>query len=53
MGTDAEVTYTHTSLGPAGDEFVAAFDEAYYVEFMRDWEERLNHYLITGMMVRR
>ncbi|MDO8963966.1 MAG: hypothetical protein Q7W30_05660 [Coriobacteriia bacterium] len=51
-GTDAEITYTHTSLGPAGDEFVAAFDEAYYLEFMRDWETRLNHYLATGEMLR-
>jgi hypothetical protein len=48
-GSDARVTYTHTSLGPRGDEFVAAFDEAYYVEFMADWERRLNHYLTTGI----
>lgn len=47
-GCDAEVTYVHTSLGPAGDEFVASFTEAYYAEFMRDWETRLNHYLRTG-----
>ncbi len=50
-GCDAEVRYTHTSLGPAGDEFVAAFTEEYYGEFMRDWESRLNHYLCTGEML--
>ncbi len=47
-GTDATVTYTHTSLGAAGDAFVAAFTASYYDEFMRDWESRLNHFLTTG-----
>lgn len=51
-GTDATVTYAHTSLGPAGDAFVAGFTEAFYLEFMRDWEERLNHYLVTGRCLR-
>jgi hypothetical protein len=47
-GTDADVTYMHTSLGPEGDKFVAAFNEAYYLKFMQDWEARLNHYLQNG-----
>lgn len=47
-GSDAEVTYTHTSLGPAGDEFVASFTESHYAGFMAEWEARLNHYLSTG-----
>lgn len=47
-GCEAEVTYRHTSLGPAGDAFVAGFTEAHYVDFMRSWERRLNHYLVTG-----
>ena len=47
-GCDAEVTYMHTSLGPLGDAFVAAFTHDYYGEFMRDWEARLNHYLLEG-----
>ena len=47
-GTDAEVTYTHTSLGPAGDAFIEGFTEEFYLRFMRDWESRLNHYLSTG-----
>ncbi len=50
-GTAAEVTYTHTSLGPAGDAFVDAFTEDHYVRFMQEWESRLNHYLSTGAML--
>lgn len=48
LGTDARVTYSHTSLGPAGDAFIAAFTDEYYTEFMQEWELRLNHYLETG-----
>ena len=44
----ADVTYTHTSLGPAGDEFVAKFTAEYYREFMQIWEKELNHFLTTG-----
>ncbi|MCP5152811.1 MAG: hypothetical protein H6983_01505 [Ectothiorhodospiraceae bacterium] len=47
-GCEADVTYSHTSLGPAGDAFVAAFTEAAYLELMRAWESRLNHYLRHG-----
>jgi hypothetical protein len=44
-GCTAEVTYCHTSLGPAGDRFVAEFTADYYAGFMREWESRLNAYL--------
>lgn len=47
-GCDAEVVYAHTSLGPAGDAFVAGFTEAHYRGFMQDWEAKLNHYLRHG-----
>jgi hypothetical protein len=47
-GCDAQVTYGHTSLGPEGDNFIAAFTEESYVAFMRNWESRMNHYLLTG-----
>jgi hypothetical protein len=47
-GCVADVTYTHTSLGPAGDEFVAKFTTEYYREFMQVWEKELNHFLTTG-----
>jgi hypothetical protein len=48
-GCEADVTYTHTSLGPAGDVFVDAFTPAHYEAFMHDWEARLNHFLQHGM----
>jgi len=47
-GCLADITYSHTSLGPAGDEFVASFTPAYYQEFMREWENELNYYLQHG-----
>jgi hypothetical protein len=47
-GCEAIVTYTHTSLGPDGDLFVADFTEDYYRAFMQDWEKRLNFFLKTG-----
>jgi hypothetical protein len=45
-GTEATVTYSHTSLGPQGDTFLAGFTEQFYESFMKDWEDRLNHYLL-------
>ncbi|RMF75949.1 MAG: hypothetical protein D6738_02545 [Acidobacteria bacterium] len=47
-GTAATITYTHTSLGPAGDEFGDQFTEEHWVRFMQAWESQLNHYLKTG-----
>ena len=47
-GCEADVTYRHTSLGPAGDDFVAGFTADYYAQFMQDWEARINHYLAHG-----
>jgi hypothetical protein len=47
-GSEATVTYSHTSLGPEGDKSVAEFTEEYYREFMREWEAQVNHYLSTG-----
>lgn len=52
IGTDAHVAYSHTSLGPLGDEFIDAFTSDFYIQFMLDWETRLNHYLTTGQMLR-
>jgi hypothetical protein len=51
-GSEADVRYAHTSIGPAGDRFVEAFTEAYYEQFMREWEARINHYLHTGELLR-
>ena len=47
-GCIAEITYTHTSLGAKGDEFVANFTSEYYQKFMQAWEKALNHFLKTG-----
>lgn len=50
-GSEATLTYAHTSLGPEGDDYVASFTEEYYQEFMRGWEERINHYLSHGTIL--
>jgi len=47
-GSEADITYSHTSLGPRGDEFVASFTEDFYRSFMRDWESRINYFLTHG-----
>lgn len=47
-GTEAEVSYEYTSLGPAGDAFLEDFTEEWYRGFMQGWELALNHYLKTG-----
>ena len=41
----ADVTYSHTSIGAAGDEFVAKFTADFYQKFMQTWEKELNHFL--------
>ncbi len=51
-GSLAEITYSHTSLGPEGDAFIESFTEEHYRQFMRDWESRINHYLSTGKLLR-
>ena len=50
-GCLADVTYSHTSLGPAGDEFVAKFTAEYYQKFMQTWEKALNYFLTTGCLL--
>ena len=47
-GSEADITYSHTSLGPDGDKFVASFTDDFYRQFMQDWESRINHYLRYG-----
>lgn len=51
-GSEAEVTYCQTSLGPEGDAVVGAFTEDFYVPFMQAWETRLNHSLRHGTALR-
>ena len=49
--TLSDVTYTHTSLGPDGDAFLKDFTRESYLDFMKVWEDELNHYLATGEML--
>jgi len=51
-GCEAQVTYAHTSLGPAGDELVGSFTAEHYQKFMQSWEKALNHFLTTGRLLR-
>jgi hypothetical protein len=41
----ADVRYSHTSLGPAGDRFVDGFTPEHYRQFMHSWETELNEFL--------
>jgi len=51
-GSEAVISYTHTSVGPEGDVYVASFTEDYYRQFMQEWENRLNRYLLDGATLR-
>lgn len=51
-GSEATITYMHTSLGPEGDAFVESFTDDHYREFMQTWEARINHYLLHGKALR-
>lgn len=46
--TKADISYEYTSLGNSGDEFMKKFTTEYYVEFMKNWEQALNHFLERG-----
>ena len=48
VGTEATITYLHTSLGPEGDAYIDSFSEEFYRNFMQEWEARMNHFLATG-----
>ncbi|HBL25368.1 MAG TPA: hypothetical protein DD490_00865 [Acidobacteria bacterium] len=47
-GSDAIISYSHTSLGSEGDAFLATFTAEYYEKFMREWEGRMNYFLVHG-----
>ncbi|MFZ0454698.1 MAG: hypothetical protein WAM24_13215 [Ignavibacteriaceae bacterium] len=44
----ADINYSFISLSPEGKEFVKNYTEEKYVSFMKNWEEEINHYLLTG-----
>ena len=43
--THADVTYTHTALGPRGQQLVEDFTEEAYRSFMERWESDLDAHL--------
>lgn len=45
----AEVRYTHTGLNEDGNRYVEGVTEEWYREYMRHWEEAINHFLRTGV----
>ncbi len=49
--TKANIAYSYTSLSSSGDEFVNNYTEEKYADFMKTWEEEMNHYLLTGKMI--
>jgi Polyketide cyclase / dehydrase and lipid transport len=46
--TIATVRYTWTTLGEPGVALVRGKTKESYLHFMREWEQELNHYLVTG-----
>lgn len=48
----AHIDYQLTALGPAGEQVVREFTDEQYGAFMRQWQDRLNHYLATGQQLR-
>lgn len=46
--TLAEITYAYTALNAQGERVVREFTPEYYQSFMKEWENELNHYLLTG-----
>ena len=50
-GTQAQVSYSFTSLGPAGDNFLHTFTESWYAEFMKNWEDAMNHYFLSDTSI--
>lgn len=46
--TRADVSYEYTALGSLGEKFLVGFTSSWYENFMKEWEDALNHYLTTG-----
>jgi hypothetical protein len=46
--TRTHVTYTFTALSDHGNAALAAFTEEHYAEWMKSWEQAINHYLQHG-----
>ena len=44
----ADITYSYTTIGAKGKDFLNNFSGEYFVSFMQTWEAELNHFLKTG-----
>jgi len=44
----AECRYQHTAIGEEGRKFVSDYTFDRYVQFMKNWEDELNHFLDSG-----
>jgi len=47
-GSDVNITYTYTAVNDEGKREIEAFTQQYYDNFMKEWEENMNHYLLNG-----
>ena len=50
-GTQANISYEYTALGPQGERFMDGCTEDWYRQFMLGWEKAMNDYLATGKKV--
>lgn len=46
--SEVSVTYSHTALSPAGEQFVDAFSEDTYAGIMAHWKSALEHFFEHG-----
>jgi hypothetical protein len=49
---EAMITYTYVGLDPLGEERNARALSQMYRHSLKDWEQAINHYLETGLMLR-
>lgn len=49
--TRADISYEYTALTAAGEKFLGEFTGAWYENFMKKWEDAMNHYLTTAKKI--
>ena len=49
--TKAHISYEYMAINEAGVKFVNDLTDDKYLQFMKNWEKALNHYLTTGEMM--
>ncbi len=43
-----DISYSYTSIGPAGKQFIESWSEKEFLDTMTFWEASMNHFLKTG-----